>query len=113
MKTITSLGCAILLASCSITSNTIIKPNDSFVLGNSPHGSFKVRLKNVSKNEVEICKAPISGGRHSSQIVKPNARTIVKVDRNTALVINNASMDTASVGLKITGDTTLSMTYSN
>ncbi len=114
MKTIlTTLLLASIFTSCSLTSNTIIKPNDSFVLGNNQHGSFKVKLKNVSQNSIEVYHAPIEGGRHSSQKVKPNEYATVKVDRNTALIINNASKDTASIDLKVTGDTGLSMGYSN
>ena len=114
MKTIlTTLLLAIVLTSCSLTSNTIIKPNESFVLGNNEHGSFKVKLKNVSKNNLEVYHAPIEGGKHSSQKVKPNDYATFKVDRNTALIINNASKDTASVDLKVTGDTGLSMGYKN
>ena len=114
MKTIlTTFVLATIFTSCSLTSNTIIKPNDSFVLGNNEHGSFKVKLKNVSKNNLEVYHAPIEGGRHSSQKVKPNEFATVKVDRNTALIINNASKDTASVDLKVTGDTGLSMGYAN
>jgi hypothetical protein len=114
MKTIlTTLVLATIFASCSLTSNTIIKPNDSFVLGNNQHGSFKVKLKNVSKNNLEVYHAPVAGGKHSSQKVKPNESATVSVDRNTALVINNSSKDTAAVYLKVTGDTGLSMGYSN
>lgn len=114
MKTLfTTLLLAFVLTSCSLTSNTMIKPNDSFVLGNNQHGSFKVKLKNVSRNNLEVYHAPIEGGRHSSQKVKPNEYATVKVDRNTALIINNTSKDTASVDLKVTGDTGLSMGYSN
>jgi PBP1b-binding outer membrane lipoprotein LpoB len=112
MKTILStLVFAFFLSSCSLTSNTIIKPKDSFVLGNNQHGSFKVKLKNVSKNNLEVYQAPIEGGKHSFQKVKPNEYTNVKVDRNTALIINNMSKDTASVNLKVTGDLNLGMTY--
>lgn len=103
------------ISSCSIfpglTSNTMISPDDSFILGNNQHGSFKVVLKNVSKSELEVYLAPIDGGRHSGQMVKPGQSVKVKVDKNTALVINNASSDTASVDLKVSGDTGLSMGY--
>ena len=41
--------CLILTSSCSVfgslTSNTLIQPKDSFVLGNNEHGTFKVKLK--------------------------------------------------------------------
>lgn len=107
----------IMLTSCSIfnslTSNTTIKPNDSFLLGNNEHGSFKATLKNVSSVDLEVYLAPINGGKHSAQIVKPNEVISVKVDSNTALVINNKSADSASVDLKVKGDLGLSMGYKN
>jgi hypothetical protein len=103
----------ILAVSCSLTSNTTIKPNDSFILGNNEHGAFKVKLKNVSPNQLELYHAPIAGGRHSGQIIQPNKSITVKVDRNTALIIANASSDQANVELKVTGDLGLSMGYKN
>lgn len=111
---ILSLGFTFLLASCgSLTSNTIIKPNDSFILGKNEHGSFKVKLRNVSKNNIEIHQEPNTGGRHSFQKVKPNEVVTVKIDKNTALLFANQSKDTASVDLKVTGDIGLSMGYKN
>jgi hypothetical protein len=98
-------------ASCGLTSSTTIKPYDSFVLGNNEHGSFKVKMQNNSKNNVEVYQAPIGGGTHSPQTVRPNQRVTVKVSSNTALVIKNPSADTANVGLKVTGDLGLSMGY--
>lgn len=58
-------------------------------------------------------RAPVSGGKHSEEIVRPNEQTTVKVESDTALVIENRSSDTASVDLYITGDTGLSMGYKN
>lgn len=114
---IATLVVSILTSSCgvfgSLNSNTSIKPNDSFVLGNNEHGSFKVKLKNVSKNDIDIYEAPISGGTHTRITVKPNQSTIVKVERNTALYIENKAAEYASVDLKVTGDLGLSMTYKN
>jgi hypothetical protein len=102
------------LVSCgTLHSNTTIKPNDSFILGNNKHGSFKVKLENVSTYDIEVYQAPIDGGKHSSQIVKPSAKVTFKVDNNTALYIVNQSPDTASVNLVVTGDTGLSMGYKN
>lgn len=118
MKTIIlSLAIMFMLTSCGVfktlNSNTIIKANDSFLLGNNEHGTFKVKLKNVSKNDIEIYCAPIVGGKHSTQIVKPNENLLVKVDKNTALVFNNKSSETASINLKVTGDLGLAMNYKN
>lgn len=115
--TLFSLALMFMITSCgifgSLTSNTVIKPNDSFILGNNEHGSFNVKLKNVSTNDLEIYQAPINGGKHSTQIVKPNGIINLKVESNTALIINNKSSETASVDLKVTGDTGLSMGYKN
>ena len=116
MKNIISiLVLVIAIASCSmfksVTSNTTITPQNSFVLGNNEHGSFSVKLKNLSKNEVVLHRAPIAGGNHSFVTVQPNETVKVNVEKNTALVIQNNSSDTASVDLFIKGDTGLSMGY--
>ena len=116
MKKITSILVLIIsIASCSmfksVTSNTSITPQNSFVLGNNEHGTFSVKLKNVSKNEIVLHRAPIAGGNHSFITVQPNETINVKVEENTALVIENKSSDTASVDLIIKGDTGLSMGY--
>lgn len=105
----------VLACSCgvfgSLNSNTSIKPKDSFILGNNEHGSFTVKLKNVSKNEIEIYKTPISGGSHSRETIQPNESVLVKVDKNTALIIENKFDEMAAVDLKVTGDLGLSMGY--
>ena len=113
--TITTLFLLLTLTSCgvfgSLTSNTTIKPNDSFVLGNNEHGSFKVKLKNVCNHDLKVFMAPIDGGTHSPVIVKPGETVTVKAERNTALMIENNSDQEASVDLYVTGDTGLSMGY--
>lgn len=107
----------VFISSCSIfstlNSNTSIKPNESFVLGNNEHGSFKVVLKNISNHDLRLVMAPISGGTHSPLIVAPNEIVIVKADKNTALIIENKSTEPAHVDLKVTGDIGLSMGYKN
>lgn len=118
MKTsITTFFFALAVTSCgvfgSLTSNTIIKPNDSFVLGNNKHGTFKVKLKNVCNHDLKIFMAPIAGGTHSPIVVSPNKTIAVNAEKNTALVIENKSNEQASVDLYVTGDTGLSMGYKN
>lgn len=116
-KLIGSYALLIFITSCSmfktVTSNTTISPQNSFELGNNEHGSFTVKLKNVSKNDVVLHRAPIKGGTHSYITVKPKESVKVIVESNTALVIENKSNDTASIDLYITGDTGLSMGYKN
>jgi hypothetical protein len=101
--------------SCSmfktITSNTTIQPNDSFVLGDNIHGEFSVKFKNVSKNAVTVYRTPNEGGKHSFVTVQPNQTIKVNVEPNTALAVENKSNDVASVDLLVKGDTGLSMGY--
>ncbi len=103
-----------LFTSCgSLKSTTYIKPNDQFILGNNKHGSFRVKLENISKKPIEIYLAPIDGGTHSPQTLAVNQIVNVKVSANTAVVISNMTSDTAAVSLKVNGDTGLSMQYKN
>lgn len=103
------------LFSCSVfsslNSNTAIDPGKDFVLGNNEHGSFSVNLRNDARYPLSFYLAPIAGGKHSGQQIAPNATVKIKVDKNTAFVIQNLGNDTARVTLKVTGDTGLSMGY--
>ena len=109
------LALALTFSSCrTLTSTTYIKANDSFLLGNNEHGEFSVKLKNVSPNDVTVHRAPIAGGKHSTQVVKPAESVVVKVEKNTALVVGNKSSEQATVQLLVKGDTgSLSMGYKN
>ncbi len=105
---------ALISTSCrTLTSTTYIKPNDSFILGNNEHGTFSVKLKNASSTNLELWKAPITGGRHSPVTVKPNETLKISVDKNTALRIENKANEQATVELLVKGDTGLSMGYKN
>jgi hypothetical protein len=114
-KLIAIVTIVIATTSCSmfktITSNTIIQPNDSFVLGDNVHGEFSVKLKNVSKNSITVYHAPNDGGKHTFETIQPNQTIKVKVEPNTALIVENKSSDVASVDLLVKGDTGLSMGY--
>ncbi len=105
----------ILISSCRIFntlhSTTSIKPKESFVLGNNQHGKFSVKIKNLSTNTIQVHRAPIDGGNHSFVDIKPNEMIKVKVERNTAFIIQNSSKETASVSLVVKGDVGLSMGY--
>ena len=97
----------------ALTSTTTIKANDAFILGNNEHGKYSVRLKNISNSEITVWRVPISGGQHTPLQVRANQKSEVKVDRNTALRIENPSLLEVSVELRVTGDTDLSMGYKN
>ncbi|GAB4395600.1 MAG: hypothetical protein OHK0053_04860 [Microscillaceae bacterium] len=94
-------------------STTYIKPKDAFILGYNQHGSFSVRLKNESQTDITVWKYPVGGGQHSPAIVKPNETVKLKVERNTALRIENQSNDQVAVALVVKGDTGLAMAYKN
>jgi hypothetical protein len=116
-KLITTIALAVTITSCSVfgslTSNVSIKANESFVLGNNEHGTFKARIKNVSNHSITIVMRPINGGSYSPETILPNQSTTVKTERNTALVIENKSNEAASIDLKVNGDIGLFMGYKN
>jgi len=106
-----------LVAQCAacgtLNSVTTIDAKNSFVLGNNPHSTFHVKLKNLSGQDIVIHRAPIDGGRHSFETVTPGGTVNVKVEKNTALVITNESAQQVDVKLHVVGDTGLSMSYKN
>ncbi len=60
---------------------------------------------------ITIWKCPISGGQHSPITLKPGENVFVRVEKNTALKIENASANAVDVELKVKGDIGLSMGY--
>ncbi len=108
-----------MLSACAILpfqklhSTTSIKAHDAFILGNNEHGKFGVKLKNISNSPITIWQAPISGGKHSPVTVAPNQMIQIRVERNTALEIENNSDNAIRVELVVTGDIGLSMGYQN
>jgi len=97
----------------SLGSTTYIKGNDAFILGHNKHGAFSVRLKNASKNNLELWRTPIDGGQHSPITVKPNETVKLNVEKNTALKIENKTNEQATVELLVKGNIGLSMGYKN
>lgn len=111
---LTSVALTLFFTSCrSLTSTTYIKGNDAFVLGNNEHGKYSVKLKNASKSNLVLWKAPIDGGQHSPVIVEPNKTIKLNVGKNTALKIENKTDVQATVELLVKGDTGLAMGYKN
>ena len=95
----------------SLNSNTSIKPNESFVLGNNKHGVFKTYLMNEGSTDLNVYQAPMEGGTHSPILLHPKESITVKTEKNTALVIENKGDVYGSVTLKVKGDLNLGMTY--
>ncbi len=95
----------------TLNSTTYIKPKESFLLGNNPHGKFLAIVTNTSVTPITIWKCPIEGGKHSPITLNPSITIKVKVEKNTALKIENDSEEQISIQLKVNGDIGLSMGY--
>ncbi len=109
-----SLAFSLLFTSCrTLNSTTYVKANDAFILGDNEHGAFAVKFKNASKSNLVLWKAPIDGGQHSPVTVKPNETVKIKVEKNTALKIENNANEQATCELFVKGDIGLSMGYKN
>lgn len=96
-----------------LRSTTTIGANNAFILGNNPHSSFAASLKNNSATDIKVWRCPIAGGQHSPLVIKPHEQIFVRVEKNTALRIENTSLNTVDVLIKVKGDTGLSMDYQN
>jgi hypothetical protein len=95
----------------SFTSVTTIGANNSFVLGNNPHGFFNAKVKNISGRPLVLYQKTLTDSVHSVTILKPNETLHVYADKNTALIVENQSNRQAQVKLDLGGDTNLSMGY--
>jgi hypothetical protein len=80
-------------------------------LGNNVHGRFSVSVTNTSVTPITLWQCPIEGGKHSPITLERAATVKVKVEKNTALKIENDSEDQISIQLKVSGDIGLSMGY--
>lgn len=116
MKKILIFSLAIILAasSCkSVYSTTSIDPKKSFVLGDNEHEAFEASLKNISKENLELSQMPSGGTKTLLQVLNPNKSATVKIEKNTALYIENKTNNKASVELNLKSGTHLSMGYKN
>jgi len=93
---------ALTVSSCkTVYSTTSIEANKSFVLGENEHGGFEVRLKNISKNDVELYKMPDGEIKQLIKTINPGKSFTIKIGVNTALYIFNKSDNKASVELNL------------
>jgi len=95
----------------TLNSTTSIKAKESFLLGNNTHGKFSAKVTNTSVTTITIWKCPIEGGKHSPITLNQSTTIKVKVEKNTALKIENDSEEPISIQLKVSGDIGLSMGY--
>jgi len=95
----------------SLTSTTVIEPNRSFVLGEGKHGGYNAKLVNKGKVDIEIFTESEKEERKSVEVLKPNDKTEVTILKNTKVIFKNLGNETATIGIKLSGDTGLSMGY--
>lgn len=95
----------------SLTSTTIIEPNQSFVLGEGKHGGYAAKIVNKGKVDVEVFGERESEERKSLGVLKPDDKGEYNVAENTKVIFKNLGNETATIGIKLSGETNLSMGY--
>lgn len=95
----------------SLTSTTFIEPNQSFFLGEGKHRGYNAKLVNKGKVDIEIFTESEKEERKSVGVLKPNDKTEVTILKNTKVIFKNLGNETATIGIKLSGDTGLSMGY--
>lgn len=94
-----------------LTSTTVIEPNKSFVLGEGKHGGYNAKLVNKGNVEIEILTQNENEEAKSIGILKPNDKANFTIIKNTKVIFKNLGQETATIGIKLSGDTSLSMGY--
>ena len=101
-------------SSCkTVYSTTTIEAKKSFVLGDNEHDAFEATLKNISREDLELYQMPNGGTKQLLQTLKSKKSATVKIEKNTALYIENKSDSKASVELNLKSNSQLSMGYKN
>ncbi len=95
----------------TLTSTTTIEPNQSFVLGGGKHDSYNAKITNKGKVDIEVFTERENEERKSLGVLKPNDRSEYSVAKNTKVIFKNLGDKTATIGIKLLGDTGLSMGY--
>ncbi len=94
-----------------LTSTTIIEANQSFVLGEGKHGGYNAKLVNKGNVEIEIFTENEDGEKKSVGVLKPQEKAEFTIIKNTKVIFKNLGNETATIGIKLSGDTSLSMGY--
>ncbi len=94
-----------------LTSTTIIEPNKSFVLGEGKHNGYKAKLVNKGKVDIEIFTQNENTDAKSIGVLKPDEKANFAINKNTKVILKNLGNETATIGIKLSGDTNLSMGY--
>lgn len=102
-----------IIQSCaSLTSQTLIEPNKTFVLGEGIHLAYSAKVKNTGNEDIEIFKQELEGEKVSVGILKVNQQETYKIPRNTAVFFQNLSKyKQVKIDIELRGTTNLSMGY--
>ena len=104
----------IAVSSCkTVFSTTTIEAKKSFVLGDNEHEAYEVTIKNISKDDVLLSQIPNCGTKQLLQVLNSNKSAAIKIEKNTALYIENKSDKRAIVELDLKSNSSLSMGYKN
>ncbi len=94
-----------------LTSTTIIEPNQSFVLGEGKHGGYTAKIVNKGSVDVEVFGERENEERKSLGVLKPKYKNEYQVLKDTKVIFKNLGDKTATIGIKLSGETNLSMGY--
>jgi hypothetical protein len=94
-----------------LTSTTVIEPNKSFVLGEGKHDGYRAKLVNKGNVDIEIFTEVENENAKSVGVLKPNDKVNFSILKNTKVIFKNLGQETATIGIKLSGDTNLSMGY--
>jgi hypothetical protein len=86
-------------------------PNQSFVLGEGKHGGYTAKIVNKSEVEIEVFGERENEERKSLGVLKPKDKNEYNAAKNTKVIFKNLGNKTAAIGIKLSGDTSLSMGY--
>ncbi len=95
----------------TLTSTTYIEPNQSFVLGEGKHGGYNAKITNISNVGVEVFGESENEERKSLGVLKPKDKSEYNIAKNTKVIFKNLGSEKAAIGIKLSGDTGLSMGY--
>ncbi|MDZ4796234.1 MAG: hypothetical protein SGI83_18310 [Bacteroidota bacterium] len=95
--------------SCSLTSGTQIGPQKEFEPGDGLHGAFNASVKNDGNTTVDIYEQPLGGEAKKIASLAPGQKITLDIAADTKAIFKNIANSQASLKLKVTGDTRLSM----
>ena len=101
----------LLISSCSITSTATVDPDKTFVLGEGKHRRFAVDVENVGNVDIAVDAITLRGTIMQMPVLAPGEKRKITVPKNTRVTFENLGNEQATVQLKVTGDTRLSMGY--